>query len=589
MADSNTTTEEFRLSGIPVSPGVVHGPLEVLTSEELLVPKNKIAPGSWPEEIARLEAALVKTRREVIAIKEHLSASIGEKDASIFDAHLLVLEDSSLIDAVRKQIEQRNLCVEIVFHHLIQNYAQSMRQMDDAYLRERASDILDVGRRVLSNLLGANPSDKYNLEKPSIILAHDLSPSDTAMLDRSKVLGFVTDIGSRTSHTAIMARSLNIPAVVGLKDASHKLGRGLEVILDGHEGLLIVNPSAQTKFEYGQLEHKRHQVDAQLESLRGTEAITKDGRKVILSANVELPEDFPLIRQSGAEGVGLYRTEFLFLNRLELPTEQEQIEIYRRVIESSSPHPVIFRTLDIGGDKMLDHLGSIEEMNPFLGWRAIRYTLERQDIFRTQLRAICRAGEGVKVRIMFPMICTFEELQQSKQVLAEVLEELQREGVGFTRDIEIGTMIETPAAVLITNRLAREVQFFSIGTNDLIQYTIAVDRLNEKVAYLYQPTHPSIISLISHTVKSAHDANIWVGVCGEMSSELLLVPLLLGLGVDELSMGPNFLSRAKAAIQSLHYQDMQKLVAELQTLNTADEIMSRLEQVAEAHFAHLLD
>ncbi|MDR1305586.1 MAG: phosphoenolpyruvate--protein phosphotransferase [Verrucomicrobiales bacterium] len=589
MADSTTSTEEYRLSGIPVSPGIVCGPLMVLTSEELLVPKNQIAPDAVSNEIARLEAALVKTRQEVMDIKAHLSASLGEKDASIFDAHLLVLEDSTLLEAVRKQIESRNLCVEIIFHHLMQNYAQSMRQTDDAYLRERAADILDVGRRVLSNLLGTTPGDKYNLEQPSIILAHDLSPSDTAMLDRSKVLGFATDIGSRTSHTAIMARSLNIPAVVGLKDASNKMARGVEVILDGHEGWLIINPTEQTKFQYGQLEHKRHQVDVQLERLKGTEAITKDGKKVVLSANVELPEDFPLIRQSGAEGVGLYRTEFLFLSRLALPTEQEQIDIYRQVIAAAAPHLVIFRTLDIGGDKMLDHMGAVKEMNPFLGWRAIRYTLERRDIFHTQLRAICRAGAGGKIRIMFPMICAFEELTQAREELASVLDELQREGVAFTRDIEVGMMIETPAAVLIADRLAKEVQFFSIGTNDLIQYTIAVDRLNEKVAYLYQPTHPSIISLINHTVKSAHDANIWVGVCGEIAGELLLVPLLLGLDIDELSMGPNFVSRAKAVIQNLKYAESRQLVAELQTLNTAGEIMERLKRVAQANFAELLD
>ncbi|MDR1192338.1 MAG: phosphoenolpyruvate--protein phosphotransferase [Verrucomicrobiales bacterium] len=589
MADTGNHTAEIRLTGIPVSPGVVHGPLMVLTSEELLIPKNKIEPDAVPAEIARLEAALMKTRQEIVAIKENLAVAIGEKDAAIFDAHLLVLDDSTLLDAVRKQIEGRNLCVEVVFHHLMQNYAQSMRQVDDAYLRERATDILDVGRRVLNNLLGNSSSDKYNLEQPSIILAHDLSPSDTAMLDRTKVLGFVTDIGSRTSHTAIMARSLGIPAVVGLKDASHKLGRGLHVVLDGHEGILIVNPDAQTMLRYGRLEHKRHEVDVQLEQLRGTEAVTKDGRKIVLSANMELPEDFPLIKAHGAEGVGLYRTEFLFLQRPALPTEQEQIEIYRKIIAASAPHPVIFRTLDIGGDKMLDHLGLVEEVNPFLGWRAIRYTLERRDIFRTQLRAICRAGEGSKVRIMFPMVSAVEELRQARDLLDEALAELRRDGLGYAADIEIGTMIETPAAALITDRLAKEVQFFSIGTNDLIQYTIAVDRMNAKVAYLYQPTHPSIISLIGHTVKNAHAAGIWVGVCGEMAGELLLVPLLVGLGIDELSMGPKFLPRAKAAIQRLSYAELQQQVAEWQTLGTAGEIMDRLKQVAREKFAELLD
>ena len=581
--------EEIRLTGIPVSPGIARGPLIVLTDEELLIPKNKISPDEVAAEIARLEDALIKTRLEIIAIKEHLSAAVGEKDASIFDAHLLVLEDSMLSGAVRKQVEIRKLCVEIVFHHLIQNYAQSMRQVEDVYLRERAADILDVGRRVLRNLLGTKPADKYNLEVPGIVLAHDLSPSDTAMLDRKKVLGFVTDIGSRTSHSAIMARSLNIPATVGLTDASLKPKSGAEVILDGYEGVLIVNPSAQTKQQYDQLEHKRQAIDIRLKHLRDAEAVTGDGRKIILSANIEVPEDFPLIKQSGAEGVGLYRTEYLFMNRTGLPTEDEQTEIYRQVIEAAAPHTVIFRTLDIGGDKMPDHLGPAKEINPNLGWRAIRYTLGRRDIFHAQLRAICRAGAGTKVRVMFPMICTVEELLQAKEALAAAMTELRAAGTAFTEDVEIGTMIETPAAALITDRLAKEVQFFSIGTNDLIQYTIAVDRMNEKVAYLYQPTHPAIIALIDHTVKSARAAGIWVGVCGEMAGELLSLPLLIGLGVDELSISFNFLPRAKAAIRSLHYDKARKLVAELRTLNTAGEVTERLREVAERNFSELLD
>ncbi|MDD5261358.1 MAG: phosphoenolpyruvate--protein phosphotransferase [Methylacidiphilales bacterium] len=580
---------DLKIKGIPVSPGVVHGTLAILTREELSIPRRQIKPQEVPGEIARFESALVKTRQQILEIKEHLSASIGEKDASIFDAHLLVVEDGSLLEAVRKQVESRLLCVEHVFHHLIQNYAQTMRDMDDVYLQERAADILDVGRRILSNLMGTAMSDRYDLEKPCIILAHDLSPSDTAVLDRSKVLGFATDIGSRTSHTAIMARSLNIPAVVGLKEASQTLDNEVEVILDGYQGLLIINPSEQTKFEYGKIGEKRHLVEEKLGQLRGTEAVTRDGHKVIVSANVELPEDFHLIQAAGAEGVGLYRTEFLFLNRLELPTEMEQLEMYRKVIEAARPYPVIFRTLDVGGDKMLDHLGMSEELNPFLGWRAIRYCLERRDVFRTQLRAICRAGAGTKIRIMFPMVSTFEELLQAKELLRDVLIELGRENEGFSKEIEIGTMIETPAAAMIMNHLAREVDFVSIGTNDLIQYTLAVDRNNEKVAYLYQPTHPGIISLIRHIVTQAHEAKIWVGVCGEMAGEVILTPLLLGLGVDELSTGSVYISRIKSAIQNLNYEEMRKMADEVSMLNTAAQVMDRLKQVAVANFAELLD
>ncbi len=586
---SHQSGSDIKVKGIPVSPGVVHGTLAILTREELSIPRRQIKSQEVPGEIARFETALVKTRQQILEIKEHLSASIGEKDASIFDAHLLVVEDGSLLEAVRKQVESRLLCVEHVFHHLIQNYAQTMRDMDDVYLQERAADILDVGRRILSNLMGTTMSDRYDLEKPCIILAHDLSPSDTAVLDRSKVLGFATDIGSRTSHTAIMARSLNIPAVVGLKEASQTLDNEVEVILDGYQGLLIINPSEQTKFEYGKIGEKRHLVEEKLDQLRSTEAVTRDGHKVIVSANVELPEDFHLIQAAGAEGVGLYRTEFLFLNRLELPTETEQLEMYRKVIEASRPYPVIFRTLDVGGDKMLDHLGMSEELNPFLGWRAIRYCLERRDVFRTQLRAICRAGAGTKIRIMFPMVSTFEELLQAKELLRDVLVELGRENEGFSKEIEVGTMIETPAAAMIMNHLAREVDFVSIGTNDLIQYTLAVDRNNEKVAYLYQPTHPGIISLIRHIVTQAHEAKIWVGVCGEMAGEVILTPLLLGLGVDELSTGSVYISRIKSAIQSLNYEDMRKMADEVSTLNTAAQVMDRLKEVAVANFAELLD
>lgn len=586
---SNKLQHDVKLTGIPVSPGVAHGPLVVFDREEISVPRQPVKPEEIAGEMARFEAALVQTRQQIQEIKEMLSDSIGEKDAGIFEAHLLVVEDAMLLQAVKKQIEQKQLCVEYVFHHIIHQYAQSMREVDDPYLAERAADIIDVGKRVLNNLMGKNPVEKYVLDQPSIILAHDLSPADTAMLDRSMVLGFATDLGSRTSHTAIMARSLNIPAVVGLKDASLSLSSGVQVLLDGYEGVLVLNPSEKTRYEYGQIEIRRHQVEEELETLRETQAVTRDGRKVVISANVELPEDLPLLKESGAEGIGLYRTEFMFMNRLGVPDEDEQVKIYQQVIEASAPHPVIFRTLDCGGDKVLNQLEHDEELNPFLGWRAIRFTLQHREIFETQLRAICRAGAGHRIRVMFPMIATFEELAEAKAVLQSVLLELDREHRDRARDIEVGAMIEVPSAALIVDRIVPEVDFLSIGTNDLVQYTLAVDRTNERVAYLYQPTHPAIIMLIRRIVEAAHAGGIWVGVCGETAGEVTLTPMLLGLGVDELSMGSVFIPRVKRAVQRLNYGEMKELTALLEKQTTGQVVLERLEEVARAHYPELLE
>ncbi|NJK92765.1 MAG: phosphoenolpyruvate--protein phosphotransferase [Blastochloris sp.] len=580
---------DIRLTGIPASPGVVHAKIHVLDREEIHVPALPIEDSEIGAEISRLEEALFQTREQIREIKEHLSQSIGEKDAAIFDAHMLVVEDSSLLEAVRKQVETKKLCVDYVFHHLMLSYAASMRQVDDPYLQERASDIMDVGKRVLKNLRGMAPSEKLHLEEPCILVAHDLTPSDTALFDRKMILGFATDLGNRVSHSAIMARSLNIPSVVGLKDASQSLDSGIPAILDGYEGILILNPSEKTGFEYGQIEQKRHAIEEGLTQLRLTEAISKDGRKVTVSANVELLDDLHLIQSAGAEGIGLYRTEFLFVNRTELPTEEEQITIYQKVMQAAHPHPVIFRTLDVGGDKMFDHLGLSEEQNPFLGWRGIRYSLGSPAIFESQLRAICRAGVGFKVRIMFPMISTYEELVQAKSTLQGVILDLEKEEIAHCSDIEIGAMIEVPSAALIVDRMVPEVDFLSIGTNDLIQYTLAVDRTNEKVAYLYQPTHPAVLQLIQNVVTKAHEGHVWVGVCGEMAGEIMFTPLLLGLGVDELSMGSIFIPRIKRVIQSLNHQEMKALAEEALKMNTGAEVLDLLEKVAHAHYPELLD
>jgi phosphotransferase system enzyme I (PtsI) len=566
---------ELRLTGIPASPGVVSGRLAVFSrEEEVRIHPTPIGSEQIEDEMRRLEAGLLKTREQIQKIREQLAHSLGEQQTDIFEAHLMVAADSTIAAAVRRQLELRKVCVESVYQHVIRAYAQSMKEVEDPYLRERAADILDVGRRVVHNLLGRKLTDLYALDEPSVILAHDLTPSDTALLNRQLALGFATEAGSVTSHTAIMARSLNIPAVVGLHEVLTKCESGAQVILDGYAGLLIVHPTEQTRYEYGQIEKRRHEVEVSLEALRDTPGTTKDGRKIILSANVELPEDLPLIAESGAEGIGLYRTEFLFLNRVHFPGEDEQTNIYRQVVEASRPHLAIIRTLDLGGDKLPTHLGLDPEQNPFLGWRAIRYCLEKPDVFKVQLRAICRSNPGGKVRVMFPMIATREELSAALAILGEAREELRAAGM--------------PSAALIVDRLAPLVQFFSIGTNDLTQYTLAADRTNERVAKLYQPTHPAVLSLIRMVVEAARRHNIWVGVCGEMAADVVMTPVLVGLGVDELSMGSVAVPRVKKAVQCLHYGECQNLTQELLSMDSGEQIHQRLQQVAQGAYPELV-
>ncbi|MFQ3670815.1 MAG: phosphoenolpyruvate--protein phosphotransferase [Verrucomicrobiia bacterium] len=580
---------DIRLTGIPVSPGVVHGPLVCINREDLTVPERPIQPEEVESEVARLEMALVETRTQLNTIREHLAASIGEKDAAIFDAHLLVLEDTTVIEAVKRQLAERLICVEAIYKEVTAGFAESLGQLDDPYLAERAADIKDIAGRVLGNLLGKSGAGAFQLEEPSIILAHDLTPGDTATLDRKMVLGFATEVGGRLGHTAIMARSLNLPAVVGLRDALNKIAGKTEVILDGYEGVLILNPSEKTKFEYGQIELRRHRVDEELEKLRETLAITRDHRRIILSANAELPEDLPLVAESGAEGIGLYRTEFMFLNRLDFPNEQEQLEVYERVVAAAAPHLAIIRTLDVGGDKLLATGEGSDEANPFLGWRAIRYCLEHRDVFRTQLRAILRAARGQKIRIMFPMISNLEEVFEAKAMLQDVRHDLFHEGHEQASVVEVGMMVEVPSVAVMAEMFAPHVDFFSIGTNDLVQYTLAVDRTNERVASLYQPTHPAILRLMRQVIDAAHAHNIWVGVCGEMAGELSVTPLLVGLGVDELSMGSVVLPRVKRAIQSLDYGECRALAEALMKETHAADIARKLEDKAEAAYGDLLE
>jgi phosphotransferase system enzyme I (PtsI) len=581
--------QELRFHGAGVSPGIARGAIHVVRDDLDDVPRYPIEPSQIASEIARFEAALVQTRVQILELQQEIAEAIGTKDAAIFDAHLLVVEDRTLIDEVLRKLETDLCNVEWVFQEVATKYVETLGQIDDPYLRERALDIQDVTRRIVRNLQGKAPKPLRGLTEPHILVAHNLTPSDTATMSHQQVLGIATDLGSRTSHTAILARSLNIPAIVGLHDATDKLETGRQVLLDGYDGLLIVDPTPETLSHYGEIEVRKGRVTQRLRELRETKSTTRDGRHIVLSANIELPSDVEAVLANGAEGIGLYRTEFLFVNRSTLPSEQEQYETYRKVAEQVLPHPLIIRTFDLGGDKLA--AGTVDtgdELNPFLGWRAIRFCLENIDIFKTQLRAILRAGAVGNVKIMFPMISGLEELRQAMSVLNECKEELRAAKIDIGKEMEAGAMIEIPSAAIASDMLAREVDFFSIGTNDLIQYAIAVDRVNERIAHLYQPTHPSVLRLLKFTADAAHANDIWVGVCGEMAGDVALAPLLLGLGVDELSVSATLVPQVKLAVQNLATPECRQLVDEALKLSTASEILERCLELATARYGDLL-
>ena len=569
------------LRGIPVSQGVSQGRVVVLNRSRIVPAKAGFETDDQANEEARLKTALAETRKQILAVQGKLRDELGAKESLIFDAHLLVIEDPAMLEEVNRQIREDHFTPEYAFFTASEKYAKALSAVDDTYLSERAADIRDVTQRVLGNLMGQpKRAGVGDLTEPCIVVANDLTPSDTAQLDPAKVLGVVTEIGSRTSHTAILARSLQIPAVLGLGDAIEELKPGHSVLLDGFNGSVIISPSNQSLFEYGQLVERQTSIEENLNEIRTEPAQTSDGHTIILSANIERAADVEAVRKSGAIGVGLFRTEFLYINRSDLPDEEEQFQVYKKVAESLAPEPVIIRTLDLGGDKLLSHVTMSAEMNPFLGWRAIRLCLEEKDLFRIQLRAILRASLFGDLKIMYPMVSGMDELEAANALLDECREQLRAEGIAFSDSLDIGVMIETPSAAMIADSLAKRVQFFSIGTNDLIQYSLAVDRLNEKIAHLYEPTHPGILRLIKTTIDAGQAQGIWTGLCGEMAGDLAMVPLLIGLGVDELSVAPSMVPRVKMLIRSVEIAKARELAEFSLNSESPKEILANAMRLA---------
>jgi phosphotransferase system enzyme I (PtsI) len=573
-------------SGVAASPGISIGTAYRVGSNEVQVKKLRVGDAQIEKELDRFQAAVDATRNEIETIKQRVAQEVGFREAEIFNAYLHILQDPMLIQATMDQIRGSKQNAEYILQQLAAGLGRQFAESTDEYLQERAVDVNDVVARLMRNLTGQPSGLLSDAGTDVIVVAKDLTPSQTASMRRDRVIGFATDIGGKTSHVAIMARSLEIPAVVGLKNVTDKVQNGDLLVVDGTSGAVVVNPDAKSLAWYRQAQQKMALASRKLKKLKGVTAVTQDGYRLTVAANIELPEDVRQARKYGAEGIGLFRTEFLYLNRRDLPNEEEQFEAYRMVASQSLPYATIVRTLDLGGDKFLSRLGTTTEMNPFLGLRAIRLCLVYPDLFKIQLRAILRASHFGKIKIMFPMISDVEELRQAKALLEESRRELARRRIPYDRNLEVGTMIELPSAALTADVLARESNFFSIGTNDLIQYTLAADRINEKVAYLYNPLHPSILRLIQRVIAAAHEERIWTGMCGEMAADPLLTPLLVGMGLDEFSTGPSFIPQVKKVIREIRFAECRELAECILACRTSKDVEDALKKQPIAGASH---
>jgi len=559
------------LHGISASNGIAIAKAYLFVEPDLSFSKKTVE--DIPEELARFQSAVSISKSELESIRDTAAKGLGADEAAIFDAHILVLLDPELLSSIEDKIKTDLVNAEYALKETSDMFITMFEQMDNEYMRERAADIRDVAKRLLSHLLKVEIVNPSMITEKVIIIAEDLTPSDTAQLNREFVKGFTTNIGGKTSHSAIMARTLEIPAVVGTKEATTLIQDGDIIIVDGFKGEVHINPTPDVIATYENEQLKYEQQKAEWTKLVDEKTTTADGHYVELAANIGTPEDLEGVINNGGEGIGLYRTEFLYMGRNQLPTEEEQFEAYKKVLQGMSGKPVVVRTLDIGGDKELPYLNLPKEMNPFLGLRAIRLCLEEQDIFRTQLRALLRASSYGNLKIMFPMIATLDEFRQAKAILEEEKQELLNNNIDVATTIEVGIMVEIPSTAILADQFAKEVDFFSIGTNDLIQYTMAADRMNERVAYLYQPYNPAILRLVKMVIDASHKEGKWTGMCGEMAGDEIAIPLLLGLGLDEFSMSATSILKARNQILKLNKSDMVELANEALQMSTAEDVV----------------
>ncbi len=571
--------EMIKLKGVPASPGIAIGQIFKLTGDVIKVEERDISPEQIAGEIKKFKKAINKTKKELFQIQDQAREKIGKEGEEIFDAHQFLLEDIVIINETETQIEQQCKNADFVYYNVMEEYQKSLENVDNEYFLGRVADIKDVKRRLIRNIQGGQSQFLTNIIKKAIVVAHDLTPSETILMDKQKVLAFTTDLGGKTSHAAIMARSLEIPSVVGLKKITALANTGDTAIIDGQNGEVILNPTSAVLTEYLKLREKYDELTKNLSEFRELPCRTLDGKDVELSANLDFPNEINTIINYGARGVGLFRTEYLYLTREKIPTEEDEYNEYKKIVQKLSPHPVIIRTLDIGGDKKPRSIMIPDEANPVLGWRAIRYCLEKPQLFKSQLRAILRTSAHGNVKILIPMVSCVEEIVQTKNVIDQVKGELISQNKPFDDKIEIGAMIEVPSAAIMADAIAEEVDFLSIGTNDLIQYTVAADRANIKVAHLYKRLPPSVMRIIKNVVDAGHSKGVWVGMCGEMAADPLATLILLGLDLDELSVSPATLLEVKKIIRQVTFSDAQQIAEKALQMKTSEQIETYIRNV----------